>query len=51
VYYLGVKFFSTLPSYVKTESDNPKKSKLILQIVLYEHSSYSLDEYFQLQKS
>jgi hypothetical protein len=25
VYYLGVKVFNTLPSYIKTEFDNPKK--------------------------
>jgi len=40
-----------LPSYIKIESDNPKKSKLILQMVLYKNSFYSMDEYFELQKS
>jgi len=48
VYYLGVKVFSILLSYVKIESDNPKKSKLILQIVLDENSFYPSDEYFEL---
>jgi hypothetical protein len=38
-----------LPSYIKIESDNPKKFKLILQQLLYENSFYSLDEYFELQ--
>jgi len=27
VYYLGVKVFNTIPSYIKTEFDNPKKLK------------------------
>jgi len=42
--------FSILPSYIKTESDNPKKFKLILQKFLYENLFYSLDEYFELKK-
>jgi hypothetical protein len=37
VYYLGVKVFNMLPSYIKTESDNPTKFN-------------SLDEYFELHK-
>jgi len=28
VYYLGVKVFNMLPSYIKLESDNPKKLNL-----------------------
>jgi hypothetical protein len=31
VYYLGVKVFNILPSYIKTEFDNPKKFKAVLQ--------------------
>jgi len=50
VYYLGVKVFNILPSYIKIESDNRKKCKLILQKFLYENSFYSLGEYFELQK-
>ena len=49
-YCLGVKVYNMLPSYIKTESDNPKKFKTVLQNVLYKCSFYSLDEYFQLQK-
>jgi hypothetical protein len=37
-----------LPSYIKIESDNPKKFKLILQKFLYKNFFYSLDEYFKL---
>jgi len=48
VHYLGVKVFNMLPSYIKIDSDNPKKFKLILQKSLYENSFYSLDEYFKL---
>ena len=51
VYFLGVKVFNMLPSYIKTESDNPKKFKVVLQKFLYENSFYSLDEYFELHKS
>jgi len=51
VYYLGVKVFSKLPTYIKIESDNPKKFKVVLQKFLYENSFYSLDEYYKLQKS
>jgi len=51
LYYLGVKVFNILPSYIKTESDNPRKFKAVLQKFLYENSFYSLDEYFELLKS
>jgi len=46
VYYLGVKVFNILPSYIKTEFDNPRRFKAVLQKLLYENSFYSLDEYF-----
>jgi len=51
MYYLGVKVFTMLPSCIKTEFDNTKKFKVILQKCLQENSFYSLDEYFELQKS
>jgi len=51
VYYLGVKVFNMLPSYIKIEFDNPKKFKVVLQKFLYKNSFYSLDEFFELQKS
>jgi len=51
VYYIGVKVFNKLPTYIKIESDNPKKFKLVLQKFLNENPFYSLDEYFELQKS
>ena len=50
-YCLGVKVFNKLPIYIKVESDNPKKFKFVLQKFLYDNSFYSLDEYFELQKS
>ena len=49
-YCLGVTVYNMLPSYIKTECDNPKKFKTVLQNFLYKHSFYSLHEYFQLQK-
>jgi len=39
-----------LPSYIKIESDNPKKFKLGLQQFLYKNSFCSLDEHFKLKK-
>ena len=50
VYYLGVKVFNALPSDIKTEFNNPKKFKVVLQKFLCEKSFYSLDEYFDFQK-
>ena len=40
-----------LPSYIKIESNNLKKFKLILKKFLYENSFYSLHEYFELQNN
>ena len=51
VYYSDVKVFNVLPSHIEIESVIPKKFRLILQKLLYEDSFYSLDEYFELQKS
>jgi hypothetical protein len=48
---LGVKVFNMLPSYIKMESDNPKKFKMALQKFLYENSFYSLEEYFSISES
>ena len=45
VYYLDVKLFNMLPSYIKIESDNPKKFKLILQKLFIENFFYPWDEY------
>jgi len=51
VHDLGVKVFNMLPSYIKIEFDNAKKFKLTLQKFLYDNSFFSVDEYFELQKS
>ena len=50
VYYLGVKVFNMLYSYIQTEFHNPKKFKAVSQKFLYKNSFYSLDEFFELQK-
>jgi hypothetical protein len=50
VYYVCVKVFNMLPSYIKIESDNPKKLKLILRNFYTKISFVFLDEYFELQK-
>jgi len=36
-YYLCVEVFNMPPSYIKIDSDNPKKFKFILQKCLYEN--------------
>jgi hypothetical protein len=46
VYYLGINVFNALPPNIKTEFNNKKKFKGVLQKFLYEKSFYSLDEYF-----
>jgi hypothetical protein len=51
VYCLAVKVFNALPSDIKSEFNNPKKFKVALKKLLYEKSFYSLDEFFDLQKS
>jgi hypothetical protein len=40
-----------LPSHIITEFDNHNNFKVVLQKFLYKDSFYSLDEYFELQKS
>jgi len=50
VYYLSVKVFNMLPPYIKTESDNPKKFKVVLQKFLHENSFYSLEECLNFKK-
>jgi hypothetical protein len=50
VCYLGVKVFNMRPSYIKTEVENLKEFKAVLQKFLYENLFYSLDEYVELQK-
>ena len=37
VYYLGFEVFNMLSSYIKTEFDNPKKFKVVLQKFLYKN--------------
>jgi len=46
----SVEAFNKLPTYIRVESDNSKKFKLVLQNFSYKNSFYSLDEYFELQK-
>jgi len=48
VYSLGLSVFNVLPTFIKIDSDNPKKFKLVLQKFLYETSFYSLDEIFRI---
>jgi hypothetical protein len=50
VYYIGIKVFSSLPSYIKDKFDNYKDFKLTLKHFLPNNSIYSLKEYFQYNK-
>jgi hypothetical protein len=57
---VDIKIFKPLHSYsqhydifffgIKTEFNNPKKFKMVLQKFLYEKSFYCLDENFDFQK-
>jgi hypothetical protein len=49
IYYSAVRVYNHLPSHIKQVSDDPKKFELQLKEVLYLHSFYSLQEYFQYQ--
>jgi len=42
MYYLGVKAFNMPPAYIKTEPENPKKFKLILQKIVYMKIPFAL---------
>jgi len=48
---LGTKVFNMLPSYIKIESDNPKKFKLVLQEFLYKIPFIPWMNIFNLAKS
>jgi hypothetical protein len=47
VYYMGIKVFNNLPSYIKEASSNVKKFETNLKRFLYIDSFYSIEEYFQ----
>ena len=46
VYYMGIKTFNSLPSYLKKEFTNPTKFVTLAKNFLCENSFYSLEEYF-----
>jgi hypothetical protein len=46
-YFLGIKVFNNLSSYIRNVSDNSKQFKSTLKNVLPTYSVYSLDAYFQ----
>ena len=50
-YYLVIKLYNELSSYIRDVSDNPNRFKSILKDFLYKNSFYSLDKYFQLNKN
>jgi hypothetical protein len=46
VFYVGVKLYNSLPSYIEEESKNIKKFESLLQKFLLDNTSYSLDEFY-----
>jgi hypothetical protein len=42
VYYMGIKVYNSLPSYIKKELHNPRKFETCLKHFLYAHYFYSL---------
>jgi hypothetical protein len=48
---MGIKVSNALPSYIKIESNNPKRFKKILSDFLIKNIFYSLNEYFEQQFS
>ena len=43
----GIKVFNYLPQNLKTLVYNPRKFKYSLKSFLYQHSFYSMDEYYE----
>jgi hypothetical protein len=44
-YYMGIKVFNSLPSYIKNLSHNIKQFKLVLKKFLFLNYFYTLDQY------
>jgi hypothetical protein len=51
VYCMGIKVYNALPSYIKIESNIPKRFKKILNGFIIKNKFYSLNEYFEHQFS
>jgi len=51
VFYMGIKIYNSLPTYIKKESINTKKFESLLKNFLCENSFYSLEEYYNFCKT
>jgi hypothetical protein len=49
-YYMGIKIFNQLPSYLKAMSDNKKQFRSALKGYLLVNSFYSLQEFLTINK-
>ena len=49
-YLLGVKAFNHLLQYIKTLANDQKHFKSTLKMFLYDHSFYSMDEYYECKE-
>ena len=50
VFYMGIKIYNSLPTYIKKESINTKKFESLLKNFLCENSFYALEEYYNFSK-
>jgi hypothetical protein len=50
VFYMGIKIYNSLPTYIKNESNNTKKFESLLKSFLYENSFYSVEEFYNYCK-
>jgi len=51
VFYMGIKIYNSLPSYIKNESNNYKKFGSLLKKLLCENAFHSLEEFHSYLKT
>ena len=50
IYYMGLKVFNSLPSYIKDKLQDIKEFKQLIKNFLYSNTFYTMDEYFNYNK-
>jgi hypothetical protein len=50
-FYMGIKIYNSLPTYIKNESNNTKKFESLLKNFLCQNSCYSLEEFYNYCKT
>ena len=51
VFYMGIKIYNCLPTYIINKSSNTKKFESLLKNFLCENAFYSLEEFYSLCKT